>query len=52
MRIRTGLFEPQLREIMKSLPELMKDRPHGPKAVLSAHDTSAMTGKLVLAESR
>nr|XP_018259276.1 proteasome activator subunit 4 [Kwoniella dejecticola CBS 10117]OBR81434.1 proteasome activator subunit 4 [Kwoniella dejecticola CBS 10117] len=43
MRIRSGLFMPQLQDIMTSLPEWKKDRPHGPKAVLSTHDTSAST---------
>nr|XP_019009928.1 proteasome activator subunit 4 [Kwoniella pini CBS 10737]OCF48709.1 proteasome activator subunit 4 [Kwoniella pini CBS 10737] len=43
MRIRSGRFMPQLQSIMNSLPELKKDRPHGPNAVLSTHDASAST---------
>ena len=43
MQIRSGLFMPQLQKIMDSLPEWKAERPHGPKAVLSVHDTSALT---------
>ena len=43
MHVRTGFFEPQLKTIMKSLPEWKTERPHGPKAVLSTHDTAALT---------
>lgn len=43
MHIQSGLFEPQLREIMQSLPAWKKERPHGPKAVQSTHDTAALT---------
>ncbi|OCF42973.1 proteasome activator subunit 4 [Kwoniella heveanensis CBS 569] len=43
MHIRSGLFTPQLQHIIDSLPEWKKDRPHGPKAVLSTHDTAALT---------
>ena len=46
MHIRTGLFEPQLKRIMESLPEWKTERPHGPKAVLSTHDTAALTSLL------
>ena len=45
MRIRSGVFTPQLQDIMSSLSKLMTERPHGPKAVLSAHDTSAMSSE-------
>jgi len=43
MRIKTGLFAPQLEEIMKALPGLKMERPHGPKAVQSQHDLTALT---------
>nr|XP_019049698.1 proteasome activator subunit 4 [Kwoniella bestiolae CBS 10118]OCF28628.1 proteasome activator subunit 4 [Kwoniella bestiolae CBS 10118] len=43
MHIRSGLFMPQLQEIVESLPKWKEDRPHGPKAVLSTHDTAALT---------
>ncbi|EIW66071.1 hypothetical protein TREMEDRAFT_35609 [Tremella mesenterica DSM 1558] len=43
MQIKSGRFEPQLREIMDSLPKWKLERPHGPQAVLSTHDTSALT---------
>ncbi|WWD21364.1 hypothetical protein CI109_105848 [Kwoniella shandongensis] len=43
MHIRSGLFVPQLQQIIDSLPEWKKERPHGPKAVLSTHDTAALT---------
>ncbi|WVR08974.1 hypothetical protein IAU60_006033 [Kwoniella sp. DSM 27419] len=43
MRIRTGAFMPQLQKIVDSLPDWKADRPHGPKAVLSTHDTAAVT---------
>lgn len=46
MHIRSGFFQPQLEKIMRSLPLLKEDRPHGPKAVLSDHDTSATTGTI------
>lgn len=45
MHGRTGAFEPQLKTIMTSLPEWKAERPHGPKAVLSAHDTAALTSE-------
>jgi proteasome activator subunit 4 len=45
MHIRSGLFEPQLKKIMSSLPEWKAERPHGPKAVLSTHDTAALTSE-------
>lgn len=45
MHTRTGLFEPQLQQIMSSLPDWKAERPHGPKAVLSTHDTAALTSK-------
>lgn len=45
MHIRSGLFEPQLRKIMSDLPGFKAERPHGPKAVLSAHDTAALTSE-------
>jgi hypothetical protein len=45
MHIRSGFFTPQLQEIMAQLPEWKKERPHGPKAVLSTHDTAAMTSE-------
>ncbi|WRT69165.1 uncharacterized protein IL334_006149 [Kwoniella shivajii] len=43
MRTRGGQFMPQLQKIVESLPEWKKDRPHGPKAVQSTHDTAALT---------
>lgn len=43
MQIRTGLFMPQLQQIVDALPKWKEDRPHGPKAPLSTHDTSALT---------
>ncbi|WVQ63803.1 uncharacterized protein L199_001958 [Kwoniella botswanensis] len=43
MHIRSGLFMPQLQNIVDSLPKWKEDRPHGPKAVLSTHDTAALT---------
>ncbi|ORX39177.1 putative membrane protein [Kockovaella imperatae] len=43
MRLKSGPFMPQLKGIMQELEVLRKDRPHGPKAVLSPHDTSAVT---------
>ena len=46
MQIRSGLFEPNLKKIMSSLPEWRTERPHGPKAVLSTHDTAALTSDL------
>lgn len=46
MHIRSGFFQPQLEKIMGSLAVLKEDRPHGPKAVLSDHDTSATTGTI------
>lgn len=45
MHIRSGLFEPQLHEIVALLPKWKEERPHGPKAPLSTHDTSALTGE-------
>jgi proteasome activator subunit 4 len=45
MHIKTGLFTPQLEAIVASLPEWKEQRPHGPKAPLSQHDTSALTGE-------
>lgn len=42
-KIRTGVFEPQLQGFITQLPQLKAERPHGPKAVLSAHDNSAIT---------
>lgn len=45
MKIRSAPFQPQMQEIMKTLPELKKDRPHGPKAVQSAHDLTANSSK-------
>lgn len=45
MHIRSGLFAPQLQEIVGSLPKWKEERPHGPKAPLSTHDTSAMTSE-------
>lgn len=46
MQIRTAPFKPQMEEIMKTLQVLKKDRPHGPKAVQSAHDLIANSSKL------
>ena len=43
MQIKHGRFEAQLREVMDQLPKWREDRPHGPNAVLSVHDTSALT---------
>ena len=43
MQIRSGLFQPQLKGIMGKIPEWKEERPHGPKAVLSTHDTAALT---------
>ncbi|ORY33092.1 putative membrane protein [Naematelia encephala] len=43
MHIRSGFFEPQLKEIITSLPAWKTERPHGPKAMLSTHDTVALT---------
>jgi proteasome activator subunit 4 len=45
MQIRSGLFMPQLQQIVDALPKWKEERPHGPKAPLSTHDTSAMTGE-------
>jgi proteasome activator subunit 4 len=45
MHVRSGLFMPQLQEVVESLPKWKEDRPHGPKAPLSKHDTSALTGE-------
>ena len=45
MQIRSGLFMPQLQQIVDALPKWKEDRPHGPKAPLSTHDTSALTGE-------
>ena len=45
MQIRTGRFMPQLQNIMSSFPKWKEERPHGPKAALSDHDTAASTGK-------
>jgi proteasome activator subunit 4 len=41
MKIRSAPFQPQMDKVMKTLPALKKDRPHGPKAVQSAHDLTA-----------
>ena len=46
MQIRTAPFKPQMEEVMKTLPILKKDRPHGPKAVQSEHDLTANSSKL------
>jgi proteasome activator subunit 4 len=51
MQIRTAPFKPQMEEIMKTLPSLKKDRPHGPKAVQSAHDLTANSSRLYDAQS-
>lgn len=45
MHIKSGLFTPQLQQIMDSLPTWKQDRPHGPKAALSVHDTAVSTSK-------
>ena len=45
MRIKDGFYLPQLRSILQELPQLEKERPHGPLAVQSAHDTTAMTSE-------
>ena len=44
MQTKTGLFRPQLEHIVSSFPAWKQDRPHGPKAQLSRHDTSAASG--------
>jgi proteasome activator subunit 4 len=46
MKIRSAPFQTKMQEIMETLPELKKDRPHGPKAVQSAHDLTANSSKL------
>ena len=43
MHIRSGHFTPQLEEMMKALRGYKMERPHGPKAVQSAHDLTANT---------
>ncbi|BEI84863.1 hypothetical protein CcaverHIS002_0502640 [Cutaneotrichosporon cavernicola] len=43
MGIRNPPFQAQLTEIVARLQELRKERPHGPKAIMSAHDTTAVT---------
>jgi proteasome activator subunit 4 len=43
MHIRHGLFVPQLEKILAALPEWKTERPHGPKDVLSDHDTAGST---------
>jgi proteasome activator subunit 4 len=45
MHIKSGLFVPQLKQIMSDLPGLKMERPHGPKAVQSQHDLTALTSK-------
>lgn len=48
MGIRNPPFQTQLTEIVDTLKILRKDRPHGPKAIMSAHDTTAVTSELLL----
>lgn len=43
MGIRSVPFQRQLDGIIANLKELRKTRPHGPKAILSPHDTTAVT---------
>ncbi|KAL7421289.1 Proteasome activator BLM10 [Cryptotrichosporon argae] len=43
MHIRQPAFASQLSETMTRLTELRKERPNGPKAAMSAHDTTAVT---------
>ena len=45
MGVKSGPFGPQFAEMMHNLTELKAERPHGPKAVQSAHDCSAVTGE-------
>lgn len=46
--LRTGRFLPELRSVLEALPKLKLEREAGPKAILSAHDTSASTSKFPL----
>jgi proteasome activator subunit 4 len=39
-----------MEEIMRTLPILKKDRPHGPKAVQSEHDLTANSSELASTE--
>ncbi|KAK4685506.1 proteasome activator subunit 4, partial [Tremellales sp. Uapishka_1] len=43
MHIRSGYLTPYVESFMASLPEWRLERPHGPKASLSTHDTAALT---------
>jgi proteasome activator subunit 4 len=45
MGLRSGHLLPQIKGFMESLPILKEQRPHGPQAALSEHDTSAETGQ-------
>jgi proteasome activator subunit 4 len=43
MRIRQTPFKTQLLDIVERLKVLRQERPHGPTAMMSAHDTTAVT---------
>lgn len=45
MGIRNPPFQDHLSEIVQNLQVLRKERPHGPKAIMSAHDTTAVTSE-------
>jgi proteasome activator subunit 4 len=45
MKIRSGKYSSQLKQIMEQLSKWKAERPHGPKAVQSEHDSAAMTSE-------